>query len=118
MLRIDTSLPTPPYEQLKDRIVQARASGEFPAEHRLPPVRHLAAELGLAPNTVARAFRELEAEGIISTRGRAGSFITGVHERRERGAEAAARNYLNETAALGLSAAEAISVVTKVSRDA
>jgi GntR family transcriptional regulator len=41
-------------------------------------MRHLAGELGLAVNTVARAYRELEADGIIETRGRAGSFVTGV----------------------------------------
>lgn len=117
MLVVDTSLPTPPYEQLKDRIVQARASGEFPAGHRLPPVRHLAAELGLAPNTVARAYRELEADGVISTRGRAGSFVTGTLEGRDWGAVAAARNYLDEAAALGLSASEAVDVVTRVARE-
>ena len=62
MLAIDPTLPTPPFEQVKDQIVAQRASGELPAGHRLPPVRALAAELGVAPNTVARAYRELGRE--------------------------------------------------------
>ena len=51
MLVVDPSLPTPPYEQIKNQIVDQRASGELAANHRLPPVRHLAVELGVAPNT-------------------------------------------------------------------
>ena len=49
----------------------------FQRGHRLPTVRALAQELGIANNTVARAYRELEVAGAIETRGRAGSFVTG-----------------------------------------
>lgn len=62
MLTVDPDLPTPPFEQLKRQIIDQRDSGRFPAEHRLPPVRRLADQLGVSPTTVARAYRELEAE--------------------------------------------------------
>ena len=55
MITVDPGLPTPPFEQIKARIVEQRDSGELPAGSRLPPVRLLAADLGVAPNTVARA---------------------------------------------------------------
>lgn len=93
MLVIDPSLPTPPFEQIKAQIVAQRASGELPPGHRLPPVRTLAAELGLAPNTVARAYRELERDGVIETRGRHGSFVTATAQSAEKAAAAAAREY-------------------------
>lgn len=111
MLIVDPSLPTPPYEQLKQQIIEARASGEFPPNHRLPPVRYLAAELGLAPNTVARAYRELEVSGVIETRGRAGSFVTGTTESAEKAATAAARDYVAFVRQLGLPAADALRLV-------
>lgn len=111
MLSVDPSLPTPPYEQIKAQIVEQRALGELPAEHRLPPVRHLAAELGLAPNTVARAYRELEASGIIETRGRAGSFVTGTAASAQKAAAAAARDYATTVRKLNVSEVQAIALV-------
>ncbi len=115
MLSVDPGLPTPPFEQLKGQIAAARASGEFPAGHRLPPVRHLAAELGLAPNTVARAYRELEADGLIETRGRAGSFVTGTDEGRGRALDAAARAYLEQARRLGFDDPAAVAAVSRAS---
>lgn len=111
MLVVDPSLPAPPYEQLKQQIADARASGALPAHHRLPPVRQLAAELGLAPNTVARAYRELEASGVIETRGRAGSFVTGTAESAQRAGAVAARDYVALVHELGLSTADALRLV-------
>ncbi len=111
MLRIDHSSSTPPFEQLKNHVAARRASGELPAGHRLPPVRRLAAELGLAPNTVARAYRELEASGIIETRGRNGSFVTGTAESARRAAGEAARQFAATVRSLGLSDADAIALV-------
>lgn len=93
VLVVDPTLPSPPFEQVKNQIAAQRASGELPAGHRLPPVRALAAALGVAPNTVARAYRELEHDGVIETRGRLGSFVTGTAESADRAAAAAAREY-------------------------
>lgn len=102
MFVVDPSLPIPPFEQIKRRITEARDSGRFPAGHRLPPVRRLAAELGVAANTVARAYRELEAEGVIETRGRAGSFVAATAQTAHKAARAAAHEYLARVRDLGL----------------
>lgn len=73
----DPSSPTPPFEQLRSQVARLVASGDLAAGERLPTVRGLAAELGLAVNTVARVYRELEADGVVETRGRAGTFVSG-----------------------------------------
>ena len=75
LLRLDPSSDVPPYEQVRSQIAALTASGELVAGQKLPTVRQLAADLGLAANTVARAYRELEADGVISTQGRRGTFI-------------------------------------------
>ncbi|WP_421083275.1 GntR family transcriptional regulator [Rothia nasimurium] len=76
--RVDKGSDVPPYSQLRRAIIAARASGALAAGDRLPPMRALAAETGLALNTVAKAYKELEAAGAIETHGRAGSFITAL----------------------------------------
>lgn len=111
---IDHTLATPPYEQVKEQIEALRASGEYPAHHRLPTVRQLAAELGLAPNTVARAYRELKASGVIETRGRHGSFVTGTAQSSRKQAAAAARDYVARVHDLGLTEHDAIDVLREL----
>jgi DNA-binding transcriptional regulator YhcF (GntR family) len=64
-----------PYEQLRDRIAALIERGSLLPGDRLPTVRACAEQLELAPNTVARAYRELEDEGWIVGRGRAGTFV-------------------------------------------
>src|SRR6186997_2159897 len=109
MIDLDSISGTPPYEQIRSQVADHVASGALQPGDRLPTVRRLAADLGVAPNTVARAYRELEQSGVIETRGRAGSFVTGDQVTRK--AKAAAVAYLAETRALGLSAAEALALV-------
>src|SRR3954453_6028479 len=72
---VDTASALPPFEQLRAQIASQVADGSVPAGTRLATVRQMASDLGLAPNTVARAYRELEADGVIETRGRRGSFV-------------------------------------------
>ncbi|WP_338087939.1 GntR family transcriptional regulator [Nocardioides lijunqiniae] len=72
---MDPSTPEPPFEQLRGHIAAQAASGELAAGTRLPTVRGLATKLNLAVNTVARAYRELEADGVVVTEGRRGTFI-------------------------------------------
>lgn len=72
---VDPAAAEPPFEQLKTQVLAGIESGELIAGTRLPAVRTLAAELGIAPNTVARAYRELEADGILQTRGRNGTVV-------------------------------------------
>ncbi|MDY6810141.1 MAG: GntR family transcriptional regulator [Actinomycetota bacterium] len=73
-LTIDPDGP-PPFEQVRSGIIELIRRGDLLVGQRIPTVRRLAADLDLAPNTVAKSFRELEAAGIIETRGRLGSFI-------------------------------------------
>ena len=65
-LSVDTGDPTPPYEQLRRQLEQAVRSGAVPGGSRLPPIRQLARDLGLASGTVARAYRELEQAGLVT----------------------------------------------------
>lgn len=74
-LTIDPDSGRAPFEQLRLAVIDLVTRGELLVGERLPTVRALAADLDLAPNTVARSYRELEAAGIIETRGRRGSFI-------------------------------------------
>ncbi|WP_086700479.1 SpoIIE family protein phosphatase [Streptomyces tricolor] len=72
-IRIDDSAP--PYEQVRAQISEQARSGALPVGYRLPTVRGLAESLGLAVNTVAKAYRALETDGVIETRGRNGTFV-------------------------------------------
>ncbi|WP_238165618.1 GntR family transcriptional regulator [Kribbella caucasensis] len=65
----------PPYEQVKDQIADQTRRGELARGTRLPTVRQLSLDLGLAVNTVARAYKELEADRLVETRGRNGTFV-------------------------------------------
>jgi DNA-binding transcriptional regulator YhcF (GntR family) len=74
-LSVDPSSDVAPFEQVRAQIAGQVAAGRLAAGQKLPTVRALAADLGLAVNTVARAYRELEADGIINTEGRRGTFV-------------------------------------------
>lgn len=75
IVRIDPKSPVPPFEQIRMQIAMMAASGVLAVGSRLPTIRQLAKDLGLAGGTVARAYRELEGDGVIVTRGRHGSFV-------------------------------------------
>lgn len=78
MLTIDSEAGVPPFEQVRKYYATAASEGRLQPGYRLPTVRQLAGELGLAVNTVARAYRELASDGVIETQGRRGSFIAGA----------------------------------------
>ncbi|MFE2874956.1 GntR family transcriptional regulator [Streptomyces roseus] len=96
-----------PYEQLRAQIARAARSGELPAGYKLPTVRGLAEELGLAANTVAKAYRALEGDGVIETRGRNGTFVAAAGDGAAREAASAAQAYAERARRLGLSFDEA-----------
>lgn len=77
ILSVDPDSPVPPYEQIRSQIASMVASGVLADGMRLPPIRQLADDLALAGGTVARAYRELEDQGLIVTRGRHGTFVDG-----------------------------------------
>lgn len=104
MLRIDPRSSAPPYEQLRTQVIDQIGSGELTPGARLPSVRRLAADLGLAANTVARAYRELESEGYVRTAGRNGTVVAPRQETPEvvREAVALTAEHVSRMHALGL----------------
>src|SRR3954453_12959801 len=74
--RMNRDSAVPLFEQLRLRIIEAADAGELPVGTKLPPVRRLADHLGVVPNTVARAYRELETAGRVETHGRAGTVVS------------------------------------------
>lgn len=92
-IAIDHEASAPPFEQVRAAIIAAVRSGDLAPGAKLPTVRALAEQLGLAVNTVAKAYRELEAEEVIETRGRNGSFISAHGDPSERMLQQAASDY-------------------------
>ncbi len=76
-LVVDPKLETPPYQQVVRQLQAAIERGDLPPEAPLPTVRQLAGDLGVAPNTVARAYGELQAEGWLVGDGRRGTRVAG-----------------------------------------
>ncbi|MEU9084807.1 GntR family transcriptional regulator [Streptomyces sp. NPDC048357] len=105
-----------PYEQLRAQIADRARSGKLPAGFKLPTVRGLAEELGLAANTVAKAYRALEADGVIETRGRNGTFVAAAGEGASREAASAAQAFAERAHRLGLTQAEAVAAATEALR--
>ncbi|MFY1676250.1 MULTISPECIES: GntR family transcriptional regulator [unclassified Streptomyces] len=106
----------PPYEQVRAQISEQVRSGALPIGHRLPTVRGLAGSLGLAANTVAKAYRALEADGVVETRGRNGTFVAAAGDAAAREAATAARGYAERVHRLGLSESEAMAAVREALR--
>ncbi|MFG1948235.1 GntR family transcriptional regulator [Nonomuraea sp. NPDC048826] len=111
MILIDAASPVPPYEQLRAQLAGQIQDRTLPVGSRLPTIRHLAASLGLAVNTVGRAYRELEEAGLIETRGRAGSFVSAAGEEGRERARRAAADYAAVVASVGIDPTEAIRIV-------
>ena len=76
-LVVDSGLEIPPYQQVFEQIRAAIERGELPPDAPLPTVRQLANDLGVAPNTVARAYGELQSEGWLIGDGRRGTRVAG-----------------------------------------
>ncbi|MGW7197019.1 GntR family transcriptional regulator [Streptomyces chryseus] len=110
-LSIDADSGSAPYEQLRAQISEQARAGALPAGYRLPTVRGLAEELGLAANTVAKAYRALESDGVIETRGRNGTFVAAAGDAAQRQAAAAAAGFAERARRLGLSRAQGLAAV-------
>lgn len=108
---IDTETSTPPFEQLRVQVIDAVRDGTLVPGDKLPTVRTLAADLGIAANTVARAYRELERDDIIETRGRNGTFVSTVGDPTHQQAQLAAVAYADRVKSLGISPDDALSIV-------
>ena len=110
-LVVDATSSVPPYAQVRAQIAAQVADGTMPAGTRLATVRQLADDLGLAPNTVARAYKELEADGVIATHGRRGTFVRSTDAERSPSAAQAVQEYVAAARRLGLTRPEAVRLV-------
>ncbi len=111
MITVDPNAPEPPYEQVREQVRAQVETGALAPGTKLPTVRALAADLGLAANTVARAYRELESLGVIETRGRAGCVVTGGGV--DRAARVAAHAFAERLRALGLDEADGVRLLRR-----
>jgi GntR family transcriptional regulator len=108
---IDPRSPTPLYAQIAGRLRMAIAAGELRAGDSLPSVRRLSSRLRVNPATVVQAYRELELDGLVTTRQGAGTFVQEVAvERRQKDRQQEARRLVRDLVAqagsLGISVAE------------
>ncbi|MEU5536664.1 GntR family transcriptional regulator [Streptomyces sp. NPDC020362] len=117
-LKIHIDDSAAPFEQVRAQISEQARSGALPVGYRLPTVRGLAESLGLAVNTVAKAYRALESDGVIETRGRNGTFVAAAGSAAERQAAAAAQGYAERVRRLGLTEDEALGAVRDALRAA
>ena len=117
-LTVVTGDPTPPYEQLRRQLTGLIRHGALAAGDRLPPVRQLAADLGLAAGTVARAYRELEAAGLVESRRGVGTRVAAAAEPVDPGRHRAvlherAAGFVREARLLGATDDEIQASITK-----
>ena len=77
IIRVQSSLGVPIYQQIESQVKHAIAAGPLRQDDTLPPVRKLAAELRINPNTVARAYQNLERDGILRTVPGGGCYVNG-----------------------------------------
>lgn len=116
-IHIDVTEHVPIYIQLMNQVKHMIATGELKPGDQLPTVRQLAADLRVNFNTIARAYRLLDEEGIISTQHGRGTYILEpaseeqMEELRRRGLERLTNYYLNETHLMGFSAQETLKII-------
>lgn len=113
ILEIDPAAALPPYEQLRQQITAHVLGGGLEPGDRLPSIRQLANDLGLAVGTVGRAYRELEADGVVTTHGRHGTVVEGPPRRPAPPPEliSAARSYAGHATRAGASLDDALTAV-------
>jgi GntR family transcriptional regulator len=113
ILEVDPDAALPPYEQLRQQVTALVLGGALVRGDRLPAIRQLAKDLGLAGGTVARAYRELEADGVVSTHGRHGTVVAGPPRRPAPPPELldAARTYADRASHAGATVDDALTAV-------
>jgi len=116
--QIDPRAPAPPSEQLADQVRFAVASGRLAPGDRLPSVRVLAEEIRINPNTVGRAWRELERDGVLESRRGDGMFVAaGALKGCRPAAEALVKERLARAVAEALGAGMSIERVFEIVRN-
>lgn len=107
---------SPIYLQIAHRVKLKIASKELSMGQQLLPVREFAQEAGVNPNTVQRAFQELEKEGLVYSARTSGRFVTEdeklIDQKRHEIAQSLMKNFVTEMAAIGFSSAEIKAIIT------
>jgi GntR family transcriptional regulator len=119
LISIDPELRQPIYVQIVDEVRRGRVLGMLMPGDPLPSVRQLAADLGVNPNTVKQAYRELEREGLVHVRRGQGTFVTDLNvdgAERERMLRSVAERALAQARRLGARGEELIEAVRVVER--
>jgi GntR family transcriptional regulator len=117
---LNTKSGVPIYRQIQDQIRYGIASGQLRPGEQLPTVRALAVDLSVNPNTVIRAYTELERQGILTTEQGSGTFIAEVPglalslAEREAKLEGLCAEFLSQAARYGFSAADVLRAVEKL----
>jgi len=107
---LDPASSTPKNEQLTQQVQDAVKAGTLAAGTKLPTVRALAADLDVAPYTIARAYRQLEDLGVIETHGRNGTLVSTFGDTTQQQAQLAARDFAERMRGLGVEPAEALAL--------
>ena len=116
MITINYRDPRPIYEQIQTELRRLMLSGVLPPGCRLPSVRELAGQLAINPNTIQRAYRELEADGYILSVAGKGSFVAQVDqlaEQQKKQAVDAFRAAAQKLRQLGLTQAQLAQLLTE-----
>lgn len=120
--RLDAHSGVPVYRQLIDQVLGAVATGTLRTGDQLPTVRQVAVDLAINPNTVLRAYREMEIRGVLDTQQGAGTFIAEKHdglprEERERQLMQLAGEFVSRAGLLGFSVEELMERLRDMSQD-
>jgi DNA-binding transcriptional regulator YhcF (GntR family) len=110
-ITVDPDSGVAPWRQVRDQLLHLMRIGALPVGSRLPTIRQLAGDLGLAAGTVARVYRELEADGLLHTARRQGTVVAGVPSSPGGELARAAAEYAARAAALGADARTAAAAV-------
>ncbi|MEG1686422.1 MAG: GntR family transcriptional regulator [Angelakisella sp.] len=116
MIKLDYRSRTPIYRQLEESIMELVVVGAYPKDMQLPSVRTLAVELGINPNTIQKAYQELESMEVIYSVTGKGSFIQGVSSAQQHirvKSTASLEVAVREARLAGVSQQEAIQVVNQ-----
>jgi GntR family transcriptional regulator len=118
ILHVNTGSPLPIYQQLVHQLREAIARGTLQPEERLPSVRQLAEQLNVNPNTLARAYKEMEIEGLLVSRPGLGVFVAEPRNdltktARDRRLIEGLDRWLTEAVHLGCSADEVMRLVSQ-----
>jgi GntR family transcriptional regulator len=99
---VDPDSGVAPWRQVRDQLLHLVRTGVLPVGSRLPTIRQLAGDLGLAAGTIARVYRELEADGVLRTGRRQGTVVAAVPTVENNALAEAAARYAARAADLGV----------------